>query len=162
SRRRYCFTTRAEPLHRLFHKIDFVNRVDVDRVNARSYRVVNLVVRFTRAVEDDLVGPETDPQCFEEFAAAVDFDIDSRFQHDLENRHVRVCLRRVAKLDRSIDCISGELQALDVVPDAVLGKYEQRGVEFFDEFQSVNTTDGQVIVAHFQVTRYRPRGTQRG
>src|SRR5690348_9217020 len=102
-RRTDFLTTRPQSLHRLLNEIDLVNRIDIDRVNTRAYGIVELVVTLARAVEDDLVGPEANSQCLEQLATAVDFDINSRFQHDFENRHVRVCLRRVAKLDRSID-----------------------------------------------------------
>src|SRR5215213_533810 len=88
ARRLYFFTTRAQPLDGLFHEIDLVNRVNIDRVDARAYGIVKLVVTLASAVEDDLVGPEADSQRLEEFAAAVDFEIDSRVPDDFENRHV--------------------------------------------------------------------------
>ena len=79
---RDVFTARAQTLDRLFDQIDFINRVDIDGVNSGAYCVVDFVVRLAGAVEDDLIGPETDAQRLEEFAAAVDFDIDARVEHD--------------------------------------------------------------------------------
>src|ERR1044072_4606844 len=91
-RRTDFLTPRPQPFDRLLNEIDLVNRIDIDRVNAGAYRVVEFVITLARPIEDDLVGPKTDSQCLEQLATAVDFDINSRFQHDFENRHVRVCL----------------------------------------------------------------------
>jgi hypothetical protein len=86
--RRCFFTARAQALHTLFDQLDFVNRVDINSVDSGAYRVVELIVRLARAVENDLVGAKADSQCFEEFAAAVDLDVDAGFEHDLEDPHV--------------------------------------------------------------------------
>ena len=75
-------------LDRLFNQTDLVNRIDVDRVDSGAHRFVEFVVALAGAVENDLIGAKADAQRLEEFAAAVDLDVDARLQHRLEHRHV--------------------------------------------------------------------------
>src|SRR5687768_9012322 len=82
------FTTSAQPFDRLLNQLDLVNRIDVDGVNSRAYCLVKLFIRLASAVENDLIRPETNTQCFEKFPAAVDLDVDPRIQHDPQDRHV--------------------------------------------------------------------------
>ncbi len=105
---------------------------------------------------------ETDAQCLEEFAAAVYFNIDAGIQHDFQDRHIRVCLRRVAKLDRAIHRLRRTLEATDVVVNSTFRKNKQGRVEFLYKLEGIDAVDGQVIVAHFQITRDGPCRTQRG
>ena len=53
---------------------------------------------------------------------------------------------------------SAALETSDVVANTIFGK-DKRRVEFFYQFECIDTVDSQVIVTHFQVTRYGPCGT---
>src|SRR6185369_8475309 len=82
------FSARTQSFDGLPHQFDLKDRIDVDRVNSGAHRLVNLVIRLARAVENDLLRPETNSERFEEFAAAVDLDVDPRVEHDFEDAHV--------------------------------------------------------------------------
>jgi hypothetical protein len=111
---------RARAADGVFDQLDLVDRIDVDRVDAGAHGLIKFLVRLARAVKDDLIGTKAGSQGFEQFAAAVDLDVDARVAHHAQHGHVRICFGRVAELDRAIDLFRGGLQASDVAENARL------------------------------------------
>src|SRR4030095_11391049 len=72
--RRTAFLRHA--LNRFFDELNFINRIDIDRVDASANSFVEFSVALACTVENDLVGLESSAKCLEEFAAAVDLHID--------------------------------------------------------------------------------------
>src|SRR5688572_12381144 len=103
---------------------------------------------------------ESDSQRLEKLAAAINLNVDSRLEHGLQYRHVRICFRRIAKLDRTVDDAGCVLQARDVVADTWFGKDEKRGIVLSYEIQCVRAIDTQMAVAHFQVAGDGPCRTR--
>src|ERR1700716_240636 len=83
------------PFNCRFDQTDFINRIDIDRMDARAYRIVQLAGALARAVEDNLIRLEPDAQRLEEFTATVDLDVDARLQNSLQHSQIRVCFRRI-------------------------------------------------------------------
>src|SRR5947199_5946694 len=86
-----------------FYKLNLVDRINVDRVDARAHGLVQLSVRLARSVEDYLFGEKAYAKGFVKLAAAVDFNINAGFKHGLQHAHVRVGFRGVAEAHRSVD-----------------------------------------------------------
>src|SRR5712692_6995791 len=114
---------------RLFYQSDFINRVNVDGIDAGANCLINLRIALAGAIEDDLTGAKADAQCFEKLAAAVHFNINAGFEHGPQHRHVRVCFRGIAKLYRTVDSVRGALQSIDVRADARLRKDKKRRIK---------------------------------
>src|SRR5262249_11840159 len=101
----------------LFDQLELERRVNVDRVNAGVNRFGDLALGLRNAVHLDLVGAESRTQSAEQFAAGIDFDIDSRFARYTQHAEDVVGLRRVAELDLFV-APPGFQQSRDVVSNA--------------------------------------------
>src|SRR5947209_9276601 len=110
----------ADALRGFLHKLNLVDRINVDRVDACADGFVQLRVRLACAVEDYLMGSKANAQCFEKFAAAVDFNVNAGRTHALKYPHVRVCFRGVAEAHGPVNKAACALQSFDVRADARL------------------------------------------
>src|SRR5258705_6370407 len=78
---RYLLAAGPQTFDRLFDKANLINGINIDRIDSGAHRIINLIVRLARTIEDDLVWPKPDLKCLEELSAAVNFHVDPRFEH---------------------------------------------------------------------------------
>jgi hypothetical protein len=140
-----------------FDEFDFVNRINIDGKDSGAHRVVEFVVRFARAVEDDLCGAKSGAEGFEEFAAAIDFEVNSGLAHRREHSHVGVRFRGVAEFDGTIHRGGGLFEPGDVGAKARFGEDVERRAVRLNQFERVRAVDMETPVARFQKSSDRPR-----
>src|SRR5262249_2185052 len=139
----------------LLDQLKLERRVNVDRVNAGVNRLGDLALGLRNAVHLDLVGAESGSQSAKQFAAGIDFDINSRFAHYAQHAEDVIGLRRVAEFDLFM-MARGFEQPRDVMSNARGRDDEQRRIELFRESDGVNPVDMESVVVNFQVARNCP------
>src|SRR5687768_17051377 len=73
----------GDSFHCIFNQTYLIDGINVDSMDAGAYGLVKFAGALTSAVEDYLVRPKPYAQRLEEFAAAVDLDVDARIPHRL-------------------------------------------------------------------------------
>src|SRR5712691_3381299 len=136
---------------------DFIDRIDIYRVDPCAYRFIQLVIAFARAIEDNLTGMKANAQRLEEFAAAIDFDVDAGFEHGFEYSHVRVCFRGIEEANRVVHSLGGLLEPIYICAYAWLGKNKEGRIVLTNQLQRVGAADTEVTITYLEIGGNRPR-----
>src|SRR5688572_27582399 len=88
---------------RFLDEREFVERIDLDRIDTRLNRILDLPNFLARSVEDYLLASESGLQRFPKLAARVYLDVDTGILHRPENAERRHSLCGVTDLERAAD-----------------------------------------------------------
>src|SRR5712691_8205504 len=139
------------------NECDFIDRVDIYRINPCPYRFIQLVIAFARAIEDNLTCMKANAQRLEEFASAIDFDVDAGFEHGFEYSHVRVCFRGIEEANRAVHSLCGLLEPIYIRAYAWLGKNKEGRIVLTNQRQRVSAADTEVTITYLEIGGNRPR-----